>query len=295
MAKEVRLDIDKIVKSYETVESIETHVSTHNFHEYFFDMEDLIDEVNLKHDKCFSGYQERVYEIIESIDKIKNKINLLSDSLRKTIDKTTKLTDLSIEQTSKLNRQATSDVQYRESLSQVNNDSSQEIISIPTPKIEETKQEGLFPEGYNTTPIGLGIGAAGITGAIGAVVIDSMMPKSAKKQQPTYEALKELDPKRPELPRQVIEEVEIMVKYEGYIKMQEKQVEGFKKLEKKLLPDDVDYNTIKGIRLEARQKLNKYKPYSIGQASRISGVSPADISVLLIFLEQYGKTKKESK
>ena len=187
MAKEVRLDIDKIVKSYETVESIETHVSTHNFHEYFFDMEDLIDEVNLKHDKCFSGYQERVYEIIESIDKIKNKINLLSDSLRKTIDKITKLTDLSIEQTSKLNRQATSDVQYRESLSQVNNDSSQEIISIPTPTIEETKQEGLFPEGYNTTPIGLGIGAAGITGAIGAVVIDSMMPKSAKKQQPKYE------------------------------------------------------------------------------------------------------------
>ena len=187
MAKEVRLDIDKIVKSYETVESIETHVSTHNFHEYFFDMEDLIDEVNLKHDKCFSGYQERVYEIIESIDKIKNKINLLSDSLRKTIDKTTKLTDLSIEQTSRLNKQATSDVQYRESLSQVNNDSSQEIISIPTPTIEETKQEGLFPEGYNTTPIGLGIGAAGITGAIGAVVIDSMMPKSAKKQQPKYE------------------------------------------------------------------------------------------------------------
>ena len=187
MAKEVRLDIDKIVKSYETVESIETHVSTHNFHEYFFDMEDLIDEVNLKHDKCFSGYQERVYEIIESIDKIKNKINLLSDSLRKTIDKTTKLTDLSMKQTSKLNRQATSDVQYRESLSQVNNDSSQEIISIPTPTIEETKKEGLFPEGYNTTPIGLGIGAAGITGAIGAVVIDSMMPKSAKKQQPKYE------------------------------------------------------------------------------------------------------------
>ena len=116
-----------------------------------------------------------------------------------------------------------------------------------------------------------------------------------KRTEITYEALKELDPKRPELPRQVIEEVEIMVKYEGYIKMQEKQVEGFKKLEKKLLPDDVDYNTIKGIRLEARQKLNKYKPYSIGQASRISGVSPADISVLLIFLEQYGKTKKESK
>ena len=113
-----------------------------------------------------------------------------------------------------------------------------------------------------------------------------------KRTEITYKALAEIDPKRPELDRQVVEEVEIMVKYEGYIQMQEKQVEGFKKLEKKLLPDDVDYNTIKGIRLEARQKLNKYKPYSIGQASRISGVSPADISVLLIFLEQYGKTKK---
>lgn len=183
MAKEVRLDIDKIVKSYETVESIETYISTHNFHEYFFDMEDLIDEVNLKHDKCFSGYQERVYEIIESIDKIKNKINLLSDSLRKTIDKNSKLTDLSKEQTAKINRKANLDVQYRDTLSPVNNDSSQEIIPIPTPTIEETKQEGLFPEGYDTTPIGLGIGAAGITGAIGAVVVDSMMPKTGRNEK----------------------------------------------------------------------------------------------------------------
>ena len=82
-----------------------------------------------------------------------------------------------------------------------------------------------------------------------------------------------------------------MIKYEGYINLQKKQVEGFKKLEKKLLPEDLDYNTVKGIRLEARQKLNKFKPYSIGQASRISGVSPADISVLLIYLEQYNKRK----
>ena len=187
MAKEVKLDIEKIVKSYETVESIESCVSAHNFHDYFFDMEDLIDEVNLKHDKCFSGYQERVYEIIESIDKIKNKVNLLSDSLRKTIDKYSKLTDLSIEQANIINRKANSDVQYRESLSPVNNDSSQVIIPVPTPTVEEPKQEGLFPEGYNTTPIGLGIGAAGITGAIGAVVIDSMMPKSSRKAQPKYE------------------------------------------------------------------------------------------------------------
>ena len=102
----------------------------------------------------------------------------------------------------------------------------------------------------------------------------------------TYLDLSEFDKERPELDKQVEEEVEIMVKYEGYINMQKKQVEGFKKLEKKLLSEDIDYNEIKGLRLEARQKLNKYKPYSIGQASRISGVSPADISVLLIYLEQ---------
>ena len=142
-------------------------------------------------------------------------------------------------------------------------------------KPNETTNEFLKSHGTTETTVGL------------------KLAELLKRTEITYEDLKELDPKRPELSRQVREEVEIMVKYEGYIKMQEKQVEGFKKLEKKLLPEDVDYNTIKGIRLEARQKLNKYKPYSIGQASRISGVSPADISVLLIFLEQYGKSKKE--
>ena len=113
-----------------------------------------------------------------------------------------------------------------------------------------------------------------------------------KRTEITYKSLSEIDKNRPELDRQVTEEVEIMVKYDGYIEMQKRQVEGFKKLEKKLLPEDLDYNTIKGIRLEARQKLNKYKPYSIGQASRISGVSPADISVLLIYLEQSKRTNK---
>ena len=113
-----------------------------------------------------------------------------------------------------------------------------------------------------------------------------------KRTEITYKSLAKIDKKRPELDRQVTEEVEIMVKYDGYIEMQKRQVEGFKKLEKKLLPEDLDYNTIKGIRLEARQKLNKYKPYSIGQASRISGVSPADISVLLIYLEQSKRNNK---
>lgn len=114
-----------------------------------------------------------------------------------------------------------------------------------------------------------------------------------KRTELTYKILQDIDKERQELPEEVIEEVEIMVKYEGYIKMQEAQVESFKKLERKILPKDIDYNDIKGIRIEGRQKLNKIRPYSIGQASRISGVSPADISVLLVYLEQRKYKKDE--
>ncbi len=112
------------------------------------------------------------------------------------------------------------------------------------------------------------------------------MSELLKRTEITYEMLAEIDPDRPELTRQEKEEVEIQIKYEGYIKLQEAQVEKFKKLETKLLPEDIDYETLKGISLEGRQKLNKFKPRSIGQASRISGVSPADVSVLLVYLQQ---------
>ena len=112
-----------------------------------------------------------------------------------------------------------------------------------------------------------------------------------KRTELTYENMSEIDDERPELPRDVAQEVEIQVKYEGYIKLQEQQVEKFKKLEKKLLPEDICYNDIKGLRIEARQKLDKIKPSSVGQASRISGVSPADVSVLLIYLEQLKEEK----
>ena len=111
------------------------------------------------------------------------------------------------------------------------------------------------------------------------------MPELLKRTELDYEKLASIDPERPELTLQEKEEVEIQVKYEGYIKMQEAQVEKFKKLETKLLPEDIDYQSINGLCLEARQKLDKFRPRSIGQASRISGVSPADISVLLIYLQ----------
>lgn len=111
------------------------------------------------------------------------------------------------------------------------------------------------------------------------------MSELLKRTELDYDKLKPIDENRPELTLQEKEEVEIQVKYEGYIKMQEAQVEKFKKLETKLLPENIDYEKINGLSLEARQKLNRFKPRSIGQASRISGVSPADISVLLIYLQ----------
>jgi len=107
-----------------------------------------------------------------------------------------------------------------------------------------------------------------------------------RRTELSYNVLQEIDDERPELSREETEQVEIQIKYEGYIKLQMAQVEKFKKLEKKLLPEDIDYKNLKGISLEGRQKLDKYRPRSVGQASRISGVSPADISVLLIYLEQ---------
>ena len=102
-----------------------------------------------------------------------------------------------------------------------------------------------------------------------------------------YEDLAPIDKERPELPWDVKEQVEINLKYEGYIKRQMKQVEQFKKLEAKRIPEDLDYEKVGSLRIEAKQKLEEYRPVSIGQASRISGVSPADISVLLVYLEQY--------
>ncbi len=104
-----------------------------------------------------------------------------------------------------------------------------------------------------------------------------------------YDKLASIDPERPVLSDEVREEVNIYIKYEGYLTRQAKQVEQFKKLEAKLIPDDIDYDDVSSLRIEARQKLSSLRPLNIGQASRISGVSPADISVLLVYLESFYK------
>ncbi|SHN60845.1 tRNA uridine 5-carboxymethylaminomethyl modification enzyme [Butyrivibrio hungatei DSM 14810] len=110
-----------------------------------------------------------------------------------------------------------------------------------------------------------------------------------------YESLSEIDSERVELPADVIEQVEITIRYEGYIDRQQRQVEQFKKLEKKLIPADIDYDDVSSLRLEARQKLKKFRPVNIGQASRIGGVNPADVSVLLIYLDSLYRGNADEK
>ncbi len=146
----------------------------------------------------------------------------------------------------------------------------EEVDRIKKTVIKPTEEVNEFLEKNNTSKITNGVKLADLL----------------KRSELTYKKLAEIDKNRPELSDEVQEEAEIQIKYEGYIKLQEEQVEKFKKLEEKILPQDIEYSKIKGLRLEARQKLDKIKPNSVGQASRISGVSPADISVLLIYLEQ---------
>lgn len=146
----------------------------------------------------------------------------------------------------------------------------EEIERLKKTTVKPTTEVNDFLEKYNSSKINVGV-------KLGDLL---------KRTEMKYEYLKEIDPNMPNLTKQEAEEVEIQVKYEGYIKLEEAQVEKFKKLEDKKLSKDINYEDIKGLRIEARQKLNKIKPESVGQASRISGVSPADVSVLLIYLEQ---------
>ena len=145
----------------------------------------------------------------------------------------------------------------------------EEIDRVRAKTIKPTEKVNEFLKKYGSSPLTTGVKLADLV----------------KRSELTYENLAEIDDDRPDLPEQVQKEVGIELKYEGYIKLQAEQVEKFKKLEEKKLPQDINYEDIKGLRLEARQKLNKIRPNSVGQASRISGVSPADISVLLIYLE----------
>ena len=117
----------------------------------------------------------------------------------------------------------------------------------------------------------------------------STLAELLKRPELSYDKLKEIDDDRHDLPTDIMEQVNIELKYDGYIKRQMRQVEQFNKLENKKIPEDIDYHKVYSLRKEAEQKLSEIRPASVGQASRISGVSPADISVLLVYLESKRK------
>lgn len=148
--------------------------------------------------------------------------------------------------------------------------SDEEIERVKSTNIPPTDKVNNFLEKNNSSPIKTGV----------------KLSELLKRTELSYDKLAEIDEQRPQLNEAVKEQVEIQIRYEGYIKRQMQQVEQFKKLEKRLLPQDFDYSQVKGLRLEAQQKLNKINPVSIAHASRISGVSPADISVLLVYFEK---------
>ncbi len=152
----------------------------------------------------------------------------------------------------------------------------EEIKRLNNTYVPPSEKVNAFLQSKNSTPIKSGMKLSDLL----------------KRPELDYKSLEAIDENRPQLSAQVIEQVEITIKYEGYIKRQMQQVEQFKKLESKKLGKDIDYFSIQGLRLEARQKLDKIKPESVGQASRISGVSPADISVLLVYLEQQRRKKE---
>lgn len=156
----------------------------------------------------------------------------------------------------------------------------EEIARVEKVNIGANKKIQALLEEYESTPLNTGTSLAELI----------------RRPELNYEVLAPIDEERPELPDEVAEQVNINIKYDGYIKRQIKQVENFKKLEVKKIPEDFDYDDVNSLRIEARQKLKQYQPVNIGQASRISGVSPADISVLLVYMEQMRQknSKKES-
>ena len=155
---------------------------------------------------------------------------------------------------------------------------AQEIERVAKVKIGANKKVQELLESYDSIPLNTG----------------TSLTELIRRPELDYDKLAPIDPERPDLPAEVAEQVNISIKYDGYIKRQMKQVESFKKLEKKKIPENFNYDDVPSLRIEARQKLKTYSPTSIGQASRISGVSPADVSVLLVYMEQMKYHEKES-
>ena len=198
-------------------------------------------------------------------------------------------------------RMMTSRAEYRLLLRQDNADLRLTAIGHEVGLIDEKRYQNLLKkeeqiaqeiDRVNHTNVGTSEKVQQLLDSYGSTRLTSgtTLAELIRRPELSYDKLKEIDEDRPDLPWDVAEQVNINIKYEGYIKRQMKQVEQFKKLENRKIPENIDYNEIQSLRIEAKQKLSQIRPASIGQASRISGVSPADISVLLVYLSAAGKT-----
>lgn len=246
-----------------------------------------------------SGYEEAAAQgIVAGINaalKIKGKEPMILDRSQAYIG--VLIDDLITKGTNEPYRMMTSRAEYRLLLRQDNADLRLTKIGHEVGLIDDERYNRLLEkekliaqeiERVNNVNIGANKAVQELMERCGSTRLQSGMRMSEliKRPELTYDMLEEIDPDRPELPYEVREQVNISVKYEGYINRQLRQVEQYKKLENKRIPENIDYNNVYSLRKEAVQKLNDLRPASVGQASRISGVSPADISVLLIYLEK---------
>ena len=246
-----------------------------------------------------SGYEEAAAQGlmagINAARKLQNKEPVVLDRSQAYIG--VLIDDLVTKETSEPYRMMTSRAEYRLLLRQDNADLRLTKIGHEIGLIEDERYENLLIKEKQIEEEmkrieGLTVGASKdvqkLLEQLGSSTLKSAatMAELVRRPELTYMDLAPIDKDRPDLDIQVQEQVNINIKYEGYIKRQLSQVRQFKKMEKRRIPDDINYNEVGSLRIEAKQKLSKIRPASIGQASRISGVSPADISVLLIYLEQ---------
>ena len=213
--------------------------------------------------------------------------------------------DLITKETKEPYRMMTSRAEYRLLLRQDNADLRLTKIGYQVGLIDEeryqavlNKEKRIYEEikRLKNTVIGAGSKVQELLKSLNSAPLTTAttLAELIKRPELNYEMLESIDPNRVSLPEDVIEQVNINIKYEGYIARQLRQVEQHKKMENKKIPEELDYSSISGLRLEARQKLQKFRPASIGQASRISGVSPADISVLMVYLMNYNASQKDA-
>ncbi len=253
-----------------------------------------------------SGYEEAAAQGliagINSARKLKNQEPLILDRSQSYIG--VLIDDLVTKETKEPYRMMTSRAEYRLLLRQDNADLRLTKIGYEVGLISEERYKKLCEkekliqkeiDRVKSVNIGANAKVQDVLTKLGSIPLNQGVKLSDLIRRPEldYDKLADLDKDRPELPIDVRDQVNINIKYEGYIERQIKQVNDFKKLENKIIPDAVNYDDVKSLRLEARQKLNELRPRSIGQASRISGVSPADISVLLVYLEQGKYLDKE--